>query len=108
MLKVNHHVVHHAKKVVAHVKKHQHKYIFLGGLLGGIFLVTKIIMLFGASYILYTGTPNSSYAQEIIEEPTQPEEEPTQPEEEPTQPEEEPTQPEEEPTQPEEEPTQPE
>jgi len=114
MLKVSHSVVSKAKKVANHMKKHQHKYLFLWWLAGGIFLFIKIIMLFWASYMFYNASHDASFADDyILEQTTEetetiPEETETTPEETETIPEETETIPEETETIPEETETMPE
>jgi hypothetical protein len=61
-----HHVHHHAKKVVAHVKEHQRKYLFAWWVASGTFLAFKIIMFFAASYSLYSAQHYTSFADEFF------------------------------------------
>ena len=59
-------VVNQAKRVATHMRRHQNKYFFLGWLVGWAFLFVKIIMLFGASFMLYSGANDASFADDIV------------------------------------------
>ena len=56
---------HHAKKVVHHIQKHHQKYLLFWGVASSVFVAAKIFLFFTASFVLYNGAYDLSFAQNL-------------------------------------------